>query len=489
MKVNWGKGAVQTILWHDYETFGADPQRDRPCQFAGIRTDTDLNIIGEPITLYCKPSDDMLPVPEACFITGITPQIANEYGVSEVEFISAIHDQMAQPGTCVAGYNSIRFDDEVTRNTLYRNFFDPYAREWQNGNSRWDVIDMVRLTYALRPEGINWPLKEDGTPSFRLEELTEANGIKHEAAHDAMSDVYATIAIAKLIKEKQPKLYDYVYNHKAKQQVATLLDVNSMKPVFHVSSKIPAAKGCCSLVAPITAHPTNSNGVIVYDLRSNPSILGALSVQEIRDRIFTKASDLPEGVERIPLKTIHLNKCPIIAPATMLKSLDSKGLERLQLDGDTLRENLKVLRSIGGLREKLTEVFSQSEFEQHTDPDLMIYSGGFFSSKDKSTMERIRSASTIELAEDEFNFEDARLSEMLFRYKARNFRETLTSDEQEQWERYRYQRLTDKKLGGITFQEYFDRLAVLAQDANTTNAQLSIIEDLKYYGESIIPYL
>lgn len=480
---------MQTIFWHDYETFGADPQRDRPCQFAGIRTDSDLNIIGEPVTLYCKPSDDMLPVPEACFITGITPQVANEYGVSEVDFIKAIHEQMAQPGTCVAGYNSIRFDDEVTRNTLYRNFFDPYAREWQNGNSRWDVIDMVRLAYALRPEGINWPLKEDGSPSFRLEELTEANGIKHEAAHDAMSDVYATIAIAKLIKEKQPKLYDYVYTHRIKQQVAPLLDVNTMKPVFHVSSRFPATMGCCSLVAPVVPHPTNSNGVIVYDLRFDPSELQNLSVQEIRDRIFTQASELPEGVTRIPLKTIHINKCPIIAPATMLKSLDTKGLERLQLNGDALRENLKILRSISGLKEKLTEVFSQSEFEKSSDPDLMIYSGGFFSSNDKATMERVRQASVIELAEDEFNFDDPRLPEMLFRYKARNFRETLTSDEQEQWERYRYQRLTDSKLGSISFQEYFDKLATLAQDASTSSEQLSIIEDLKYYGESIIPYI
>lgn len=480
---------MQTIFWHDYETFGADPQRDRPCQFAGIRTDNDLNIIGEPITLYCKPSDDMLPVPEACFITGITPQIANEYGVIEAEFIQRIHQEMSEPGTCVAGYNSIRFDDEVTRNTLYRNFYDPYAREWQNGNSRWDVIDMVRLTYALRPEGINWPLKDDGTPSFRLEDLTEANGIQHEAAHDAMSDVYATIAIAKLIKEKQPKLYDYVYSHRVKQKILPILDISSMKPVFHVSSRFPATIGCCSLVAPVAMHPTNSNGVIVYDLRHDPSELEGLSVDEIKARIFTRSDQLPDGVHRIPLKTVHVNKCPVIAPATMLKSLDSEGLARLKLNGDELRNNLQRLRAINGLREKLELVFAQSEFESVTDPDLMIYSGGFFSSNDKAVMDRVRKASIIELAEDEFLFDDPRLPEMLFRYKARNFRETLTSDEQERWERYRYQRLTDKKLCSIGFQDYFDRLEVLVQDPSTSAKQLSIIEDLKFYGESIIPYL
>jgi len=480
---------VQTIFWHDYETFGADPQRDRPCQFAGIRTDNDLNIIGEPVTLYCKPTDDILPVPEACFITGITPQIANENGVCEAEFIKQIHNEMAQSGTCVAGYNSIRFDDEVTRNTLYRNFYDPYAREWQNGNSRWDVIDMVRLTYALRPEGINWPKKEDGSPSFRLEELTAANGISHEAAHDAMSDVYATIAIAKLIKEKQPKLYDYVFTHRTKQQIAPLLDIHSMKPVFHVSSRFPATMGCCALVVPVAPHPTNSNAVIVYDLRTSPSELNDLTVQEIRDRIFIATSDLPEGIQRIPLKAVHINKCPVLAPAAMLKSLSSESLNSFQLNGEVLRENLKQLRAINGLSSKISEVFSDSEFEAKTDPDLMIYSGGFFSANDKKTMDRVRSASVIELAEEEFVFDDARLPEMLFRYKARNYRETLTSEEQEQWERFRYQRLTDANLSSITFQQYFDCLEALANDTSTPVNKLSIIEDLKYYGESIIPYL
>src|SRR5690606_22124338 len=144
----------------------------------------------EPLVIYCQPTEDMLPQPEACLITGITPQKAKSEGIREVEFIRLIHEQFSKPDTCVAGYNSIRFDDEVTRNTLYRNFFDPYAREWQNGCSRWDLIDVMRLAYALRPDGIQWPTREDGLPSFRLEDLTRANGVEHEAAHDAMSDVF-----------------------------------------------------------------------------------------------------------------------------------------------------------------------------------------------------------------------------------------------------------------------------------------------------------
>jgi len=111
-----------SFYWHDYETFGVDPQRDRAVQFAGIRTDFDFNIIGEPLVIYCKPADDTLPQPEACCVTGITPQLAAEKGKPEAEFIALIHEQMAQADTCTLGYNNLRFDDEVTRNLLYLTF-------------------------------------------------------------------------------------------------------------------------------------------------------------------------------------------------------------------------------------------------------------------------------------------------------------------------------------------------------------------------------
>ncbi len=229
---------MTTLYWHDYETSGIDPRFDRPMQFAGVRTDEDLNIIGEPLMIYCKPSGDYLPHPQAALVTGLTPQLAEKEGLNEAEFIKQIHDELAAPGTCGVGYNSLRFDDEFTRFTLFRNFYDAYAREWQSGNSRWDIIDMVRLTRALRPEGIHWPNREDGKPSFRLEDLTAANGIEHSGAHDALADVYATIEMARLIKNAQPKLYDYVFERRRKQALAPLLNLNERKPVVHVLSLI-----------------------------------------------------------------------------------------------------------------------------------------------------------------------------------------------------------------------------------------------------------
>ncbi|MFW2373932.1 MAG: exodeoxyribonuclease I, partial [Gammaproteobacteria bacterium] len=227
--------AQNTFYWYDYETFGTDPRRDRISQFAGIRTDEDLNIIGKPLNIYCKAADDMLPQPEACLITGITPQKTIADGLIEAEFMAAINQEFSTANTCVVGYNNIRFDDEFTRYTLFRNFFDAYAREWQNGNSRWDIIDLVRVTRALRPQGIEWPVDDEGRASNRLELITRANGISHEAAHDAMSDVYATIAVAKLIKEKQPRLYDYILNNKQKHKLAQMLNTIKPQPVLHSS--------------------------------------------------------------------------------------------------------------------------------------------------------------------------------------------------------------------------------------------------------------
>lgn len=247
--------ATATFYIHDYETFGKSPSLDRPAQFAGVRTDMDFNIIEEPLVIYCAPADDYLPEPEAVMITGITPQVARAKGVNEAEFTRQIHQAFSVAGTCILGYNNIRFDDEVSRNIFYRNFYDPYAYSWQNGNSRWDLLDVMRACYALRPDGIVWPENEDGFPSFRLEHLTRANGVEHTQAHDAMSDVYATIAMAKLVKQAQPRLFDFLLQHRNKHKLNALIDVAEMTPLVHVSGMFGAARGSTSWVSPLAWHP------------------------------------------------------------------------------------------------------------------------------------------------------------------------------------------------------------------------------------------
>lgn len=435
--------ATSTLYWYDYETFGSDPRRDRAAQFAGLRTDQDLNIIDDPLVLYCRPADDFLPSPQACLITGITPQLALQEGLCEAEFIARIHAEFSRPQTCVAGYNSIRFDDELTRQLLYRNFYDPYEREWKDGNSRWDIIDMLRLCAAVRPEGINWPQNEEGNPSFRLEALTAANGIAHADAHDARADVLATIAMARLVRQHQPRLYEFVFALRNKKVVERHLDLVHRKPLIHVSSMYPASHGCLALVAPLCQHPVDRNGVVVYDLREDPASWIDASAEEIGQRVFTRQDDLPPGVTRIPLKTLHINRCPIVAPANILTDAQAA---QYHIDLDQCQRHWQVLSGAAELPAKLRQALGPDRGEPETDPDFMIYSGGFFSEGDRKLMAVIRESTPEQLAMLNLPFRDRRLEEMLFRYRARNFPATLGDEERARWEAFRQARLSGASL-------------------------------------------
>lgn len=472
---------TQTFYWHDYETFGIDPRRDRPVQFAGVRTDADFNIIGEPLVVYCKPAADYLPNPDSCLITGITPQLAEQKGVCEAEFIDKIHQQLARPNTCTLGYNNLRFDDEVTRNGLYRNFYDPYAREWQNGNSRWDIIDVVRAARALRPEGINWPVNEDGRPALKLDQLTAANGIAHESAHDALSDVHATIGLARLVRQAQPKLFEFLMQHRVKAKVLELLQLGSFEPVVHISGRYGAVNLCLAIVLPICKHPTNTNGIIVYDLSVDPGPMLSLSVEDIKQRLFIATDNLPEGVARIPLKTVHINKCPVLAPVSVIRPADA---QRLAIDLALCRGNIDRIKAATELAKKLAAVFSGHAYsEQDSDPDLAIYSGGFFSDADKRKMEKIRASSPGQLAKTAFGFTDSRLPEMLFRYRARNYPQTLNADEQLRWNAFCRNRLNGTQAGAsITLDAYFARLHELK---NSQQGNADIINALDAYARGL----
>ena len=472
-----------SMYWHDYETFGLNPKTDRIAQFAGVRTDMDLNIIGEPLVIYNKATDDMLPNPDACLVTGITPQKTIADGLIETEFMDAIHKEFSQPNTCVVGYNNIRFDDEFTRYGLYRNFFDPYAREWQNGCSRWDIIDMVRMTRALRPEGINWPVDEDGLVVNKLELITQLNGISHEAAHDALSDVHATIAVAKLIRDKQPRLYDYIFQHKNKHQAAELLNLSKKTPVVHTTGMIPNQYCNTGMVVPLAPHPVNKNGVIVYDLRYDPTSLIEMDAATIKQYLYTPKNELPEGMERIALKTIHINKCPVVVPTN---TLNDDAAKRLDIDIELHNKHLATIINTPGLADKIQSVFKDTDYETINDPDQSLYSGGFFSNEDRNRMHTIRSTPATELNKLDLNFDDSRLAEMLFRFRARNYPDTLADVEQQIWKKYRKAKLTKENHGSsITLDEYMNRLDELLNDSNLSGQQKIMLADLKDYGTSI----
>ncbi len=474
---------MQTFFWHDYETSGADPRRDRPLQFAGIRTTLELEVVGESVMFYGKPSREMPPHPDACLITGITPQQAEREGVNEAEFAARVHEQLAAPGTCGVGYNSLRFDDEFTRQMLYRNFHEPYGREWENGNSRWDLIDLVRMCQALRPEGIVWPTRDDGSPSFKLEHLAGANGLTQERAHDALSDVHALIELARLIRVRQPRLWDWHYALRRKQKVFELLDVVNMTPLVHVSSRYPASRHCLAVIAPLAAHPSRPGEVIVYDLASDPAAWLALDEDEIADRIFTARADLPEDVERIPLRTVRANHAPALAPLSVLQGVD---LQRLQLDLARCQAHRDALHAVDGLAEKLRRVFQRAaELPPPEDPELALYGGGFLPDADKRLLAQVRATPPRELGTRAFPFRDPRYPELLFRYRARNWPETLNEEEHARWESFRRARLTrHTPLTGLTLDDYFARLDELRHDPQARD-KLPLLDQLQAWGEQL----
>ncbi|MFZ6746908.1 exodeoxyribonuclease I [Undibacterium sp. JH2W] len=472
-----------TFLWHDYETFGAVARRDRPAQFAAIRTDAELNEIGKPVMLYCQPANDFLPDPQSCLITHITPQTCLERGIPEHEFAAKIEQELGKTGTIGVGYNTIRFDDEITRFMFWRNLIDPYAREWQNNCGRWDIMDMVRTCYALRPEGINWPVNDEGKPSFRLEHLTKANGIAHEAAHDALSDVRATIALARLIRERQPKLFDFCFALHKKDKVAAEIGMPVLdKPFLHVSGMFPVERGCLAVMWPLAMHPKNKNEVIAWDLSHDPSELAGLDAEAIQLRMFSKSDALPEGVQRLPVKSIHINKSPIVIGN--LKTLSAPMAGRWKIDMTLVQQHVEKAAALPDSAKAIwEEVYARPETAA-SDVDEDLY-GGFVGAGDRRLLNDLRRMNGTQLAKASTSFQDPRLAELLFRYRARNFHHSLSMEEQENWEEHRAARLHDGKGNALTVTQFFERIDELSENANENEEE--VLGALYDYAEHIIP--
>ncbi len=477
---------LHTFLWHDYETFGAVPRRDRPAQFAAIRTDADLNELGEPIMLYCQPAPDFLPDPQSCLITGITPQQCLERGVPEYQFAATIEQAFSLPGTIGVGYNTIRFDDEITRFLFWRNLIDPDAREWQNACGRWDILDVVRTAYALRPDGIQWPTKPEGGPSFKLTDLTAANGLVHEAAHDALSDVRATITLARLIKTAQPRLFDFCLGLHSKEGVAHELGLpvapRHARPFWNVSGMFAAERGCLALMWPLAMHPQNRNELIAWDLAFDPRELASLNAADVRLRLFSKTVDLPEGVQRLPIKSVHLNKSPMVM--ANLKVLSPAMAQRWGIDVQAQLQHAEHAQALPDMSAIWSEVFDRTP-RSKPDVDEDLY-GGFLSNSDRRRLNDLRGLTHGQLAHAHPAFEDERLPELLFRYRARNFPEGLSDEEAARWEVHRAERLFDGAGGARTVDQLFDEIDRLSADADERGE--AILGALYDYAESIAPH-
>jgi len=479
-----------TILWHDYETWGVNPSVDFPVQFAAVRTDENLNIIKtqKSINWMCAIAHDYLPHPQACLVTGITPALSLRKGMSEPQFAAKIFKEMSQTHTCVAGYNSMRFDEEVTRNLLFRNFYPIYDREYKNNNSRWDIIDLVRAAYALRPEGINWPINES-KPSFKLELLCAENDISHESAHDALNDVYATIALAKLIKTKQPKLYDYYWKLRSKHEVDKLLSQFQQQLSVYVSGFISPNQGCCSVIMPVCRHPNNPNAVICVDVNRSIEALVNLSDDDLANLLFAEknldtAASSKSSLEKPGLFSIAINKCPFVAP---INTLTKENAVRLGIDLDACRRNFAELRLHAGLASRCRNIYEQKE-EKPTPQNIdeCLYATEFPNYADKQLMEKVRHVEPEQLVAYQNAFEDPLNNMRLFRYRGRNYPMTLEENEVTKWQQHLRMRFSENnKRACLSLQEYFLAIESLMTQYANMPEKMQILSALEHHGQLI----
>jgi exodeoxyribonuclease I len=393
---------------------------------------------------------------------------------------------VCKPDTTMVGYNNIRFDDEFIRYTLWRNFYDAYEWHWKDGSSRWDLLDVVRMTRALRPLGIEWPFAPDGKPTNRLEFLTAVNKLNHESAHDALSDVNATIAIAKLIKSKQPKLFDYLLTMRDKKKVTALVEKGV--PLVYASGRYPSEFEKTTIAVMAGKHP-DKDAALMYDLRVDPDGFTNLSPQQLAELWSKWGKDAPY----FPVKELAYNKCPAIAP---LSVLDKQSAARINIDIEIVKKNLAKLQKAKDFPEKLVNALSISKPKPQTgliineqDVDGLLYDN-FINGSDKTKQRQVRTLKPEEL-NNTIEFADERLKLLLPLYKARNFPKNLSSDEQEHWEEFRKHRLLD---GGDKSRaaKFFHRLAELSAQSPAGASDIPqrqyILEELNLYGQAILPF-
>ena len=462
-----------TFFFYDLETSGIDFSTQRIMQFAGIRTSMDLEPIGEPVNILIRLSDDILPAPTAISITGITPQQTKD-GLTEAAFVEVLQNEICTPGTIMTGFNSVRFDDEFLRYTLYRNLSDPYSWAHSEGRSRWDLLDVVRMTRALRPSDIQWSNDDDGNPVNTLVSLSGANNLVHAKAHDALSDVEALIAVARLIRDKQPKLFDFLLKLRSKHEVADVIKPHAPEPFVYTSVMYGRAHQFTTVAIVIGEGEYGSS--IVYDLRYDPTEFASLTEDEICERLYSKTADLTaKGISRPPIKTLHANRCPAVAP---LGTLDQAAAERIELTVETALDNLKKLGRSDLIPKLVAAATRKREFARRDDVDGALYDG-FIGDIDKRQMTEIIKATPEQIARLKPKFSDKRLPELFWRYRARNYPASLSSEEQTKWDNERAARL---QAGLPAFTEQFGQALQTA-----TPQQASALEDLRLWVESIYP--
>lgn len=471
---------MRTFFFYDLETSGFSARYDRIMQFAGQRTNDELELIGQPVNLLVKLTDDILPSPGAVLTTHITPQMTVADGISEADFCRYFLEQVATPDTTILGYNSTRFDDEFIRHTLWRNFHDPYQWAWAEGRDRWDLLDVTRLVRALRPEGINWPTKrvaetDQLITTVNLVDMAKCNGFENDNAHDALADVKALISLARLLRQSQPTMWRYLLDHHDKRSILNIITPSQPKPFVYASGRYSSSYQKTT-VATVIAEGRTPNSYLVWDLRYDPADFTSLSEAEILGNLTAdRATRRQDDFIPIPIKELSINKCPAVAP---LGVLDAASETRISLSRAEAMRHYHQLNSQAGLVKRLTRAWcKRPAFPPASDVEGKLYDS-FTPKSDQAKIRLVAAADSAGLADLHPNFTDERLDELLFRYKARQYPTSLSESEEECWQKLRRAKL-ERELPAY--------LSELSKLASSPAADQFILEELQLWAELITP--
>lgn len=445
-----------SFYWYDTETTGLRNSYDRIIQFAGQRTNLNLEPLGEPLSTYVQLPPELVPTAESFQITKIRPTTLAEQGILEYELFGQLRHELSTANTCIIGYNNISFDDNFIRFGMYRNLLPPYEHEHKKGNSRLDFLSIVRLTGALRPNGLEWPVV-DGVPSFALGNLAAANDIAIDNAHDALADVNMTLELARKIKAAQPKLWNYAYTLRKQNTARKLLDPEARQAILHVSPKYGNTRYCLAPVLPVTRHPDMFNRIIVVDLGSNVDLLLSTSSDELARLLFERpdTDKQVEPEERLNISVVAVNQAPMVA---VLKALLPENIKRLNIDQDRIERNTRRVLEATDLPRKLRAIFEAREQDNQTKIAEEALYDDFVSDNDRIACANFWKELKNGKSWTSAHFEDARLRELHARLKTKFAPQSLTQTELDDYHRFVRQQLVRKDRNLFEMQESTNEL-------------------------------
>ncbi len=448
-----------TFFWYDYETWGKNPMHDRVVQFGGLRTDENLEQIGDTIELKCQPGLDCPIGPGAIRVHGIMPMEAQNTGLPEGEFASRIHKELRKKGTCSVAYNGMSFDHEFTRVLFYRNLYDPYEWAWKDGNTYWDTVEVMRAAFLLRPDALkNWPKKENGTPSFKLGDLSEANLASEELhpSHDAVTDSIHMWKVAKIIRERAPEFWEYALELRHKKNTQKLMDRG--EPVLHVVGGIPTKRYCSTLLSNLGVYGRNSNEYFAFDLFHDPTpFLKPFQQWTPEDKLAARRAIVSFKTNRSPF-LCRWKWVGNLTELSLKQLLNKMNLNESEVQGrhDRIQEFL-AQDSATPFSEYIQQRESESEYRYssyQTDPDEAIYDG-FITDQDRNLMNQVlREGANFDWRS--IKSQDSRVEPLIFRYIARNYPESMDDAGTNRWKAYcRKRQLESKQSRRVTADQIF----------------------------------